>query len=276
MAAVMKDDTLSMNKSGGNIWNADCVEIFFSTTNAVAGHDEHYQYGFDFKEQTWNWCNMDGSGGRKPDYLQIASTETADGYVCEVSIPYGQMLSLDFSVGSTIGFHPVLDDTDNGNRELAMTWTGRSAHDQSLGFGHIVLSDDPVVSPDIAAIEDILIQYCVAMETGDLELWLSLHADDIVKMAPDAPATFGKEELRASTKPLFDNFTIEMVYNCEEIQVDGDLGFARGAFTSTMTPKAGGEPLYIDAKTLGIYKRQADGSWKLARNCYNSNVPPAQ
>ena len=132
------------------------------------------------------------------------------------------------------------------------------------------------IEADIAAIEDVLNQYTVAMNTGDFELWMSLHADDIVKMAPDAPATFGKEELRASTKPLFDNFTIEMAYNREEIQVDGDLGFARGTFTATMTPKAGGEPLYMDAKTLGIYKRQADGSWKLARNCYNSNVPPAQ
>jgi uncharacterized protein (TIGR02246 family) len=132
------------------------------------------------------------------------------------------------------------------------------------------------VEADIAAIEDILDQYVLAMNTGDFELWLSLHADDIVKMAPDAPATYGKEELRASTKPLFDNFTIEMAYYCEEIQVDGNLGFARGTFTATMTPKAGGEPLYMDAKTLGVYKRQADGSWKLARNCYNSNVPPAQ
>lgn len=131
------------------------------------------------------------------------------------------------------------------------------------------------IEADITAINDVLFQYCFAMETGDLELWLSLHADDIVKMAPDAPATFGKEELRASTKPLFDNFTIEMDYNREEIQVDGDLGFARGTFTATMTPKAVGDPLYMDAKTLGIYKRQADGSWKLARNCYNSNVPPA-
>ncbi len=130
------------------------------------------------------------------------------------------------------------------------------------------------VEADIAAIEDALIQYGVAMNTGDLELWLSLHADDIVKMGPDAPATFGQEELRASTKPLFDNFTIEMDYNREEIQVNGDWGFARGTFTATMTPKAGGEPLYMDAKTMALWKRQADGSWKLARNCYNSNVPP--
>ena len=144
VAVVVKDDVLSMNKSGGDIWNADAVEIFFATTNAVAGHDEHYQYGFNANNQRWNWCNMDGAGGVEPDYLQIASTVTADGYICEASVEYGQMPSLDFSAGNAIGFHAVFDDTDNGDRELQMTWTGREAHDQSLGYGHMVLSADPV------------------------------------------------------------------------------------------------------------------------------------
>ena len=149
VAVVVKDDVLSMNKSGGDIWNADAVEIFFATTNAVAGHDEHYQYGFNANNQRWNWCNMDGAGGVEPDYLQIASTVTADGYICEASVEYGQMPSLDFSAGNAIGFHAVFDDTDNGDRELQMTWTGREAHDQSLGYGHMVLSADsaPAAEP---------------------------------------------------------------------------------------------------------------------------------
>ncbi|TKJ35273.1 MAG: hypothetical protein CEE38_15715 [Planctomycetes bacterium B3_Pla] len=141
MAVVVTDDKLSQNKTGGSIWNADAVEIFFSTLNAVGGDAEHYQYGFDYKEQTWNWCNMDSGGQSQIDYLHVASSLTPEGYICEAAIEYGQMLSLDFSVGSTIGFHPVLDDTDNGDREIQMTWTSREAHDQSQGFGHIILSD---------------------------------------------------------------------------------------------------------------------------------------
>jgi hypothetical protein len=144
IAVVMKDDKLSQNKSGGDIWNADAIEIFFATTNAVGGHEEHYQYGFDFKEQTWNWCNMDGAGQSAIDYLEVACTITDDGYICEAAIEYGQMLSLDFSVGNDIGFHPVFDDTDDGDRELQMTWTGREAHDQSLGYGYLHLSDAAV------------------------------------------------------------------------------------------------------------------------------------
>ncbi len=146
MAVVMKDDKLSMNKTGGDIWNADCIEVFFSTTNAVPPHDEHYQYGFNLNEQKWNWCNMDGNGSTDPDYLMVAASETPDGYICEAAIEYAQMLSLDWSVGNAIGFHAVFDDTDNGDRELQMTWTGMEAHDQSLGFGHMILSDAPVGS----------------------------------------------------------------------------------------------------------------------------------
>jgi len=148
IAVVVKDDTLSMNKTGGDIWNADAVEVFFATTNAVAGHAEHYQYGINANNQKWNWCNMDGNGSREPDYLQIASSLTADGYICEAAIPYAQMPSLDWSVGNPIGFHPVFDDTDNGDRELQMTWTGREAHDQSLGYGHMILSADAAPEPE--------------------------------------------------------------------------------------------------------------------------------
>ena len=141
----MKDDELIMNKAGSNIWNSDAIEIFFSTTNAIGGCTEHYQYGFNADSQIWNWCNMDGAGSKEPGYMQAAATETADGYICEVALEYGEMKSLNFEVGSAIGFHPVFDDGDAaGDREMQMTWTGREAHDQSQGFGHIILSDESV------------------------------------------------------------------------------------------------------------------------------------
>ena len=131
------------------------------------------------------------------------------------------------------------------------------------------------VEADIRAIEDVLNQYALAMENGDLDLWMSLYTEDTIKMLPDEPAVFGKEDLRASMKPLFDNFTFEeMVLSEIEIQVEGDWAFSRLLFAVTLTPKAGGEPLYMDAKDLCIYKRQADGSWKISRDCWNSNVPP--
>jgi len=150
MAVVVKDEKLSMTKTSGDIWNADCVEVFFGTTNAVSEHEEHYQYGFNANNQTWNWCNMDSAGQSQIDYLQVASTRTGDGYICEAAIEYGRILDLDFSAGNAIGFHPCLDDTDDTDREVQITWTGREAHDQSLGFGQIILSPDPAISPGLS------------------------------------------------------------------------------------------------------------------------------
>jgi len=154
MAVVVKDEKIAMNKTDGSIWNSDCVEVLFATTDAVAEHPWtnptiHYQYGFNASNQTWNWCNMHGPGQNVPDYLQVASSVTADGYICEASIEYGQMESLDFSAGNIIGFHPCIDDTDidEGDTELQMSWTGLGAHDQSLGFGHMILSSELVPEP---------------------------------------------------------------------------------------------------------------------------------
>ena len=160
--------------------------------------------------------------------------------------------------------------------------------------GPVILADDVVTSivagklratisfhsveADIAAIEEVLNQYAVSSNAGDLELWLSLHADDVVKMGPDAPAIFGIEDLRANFAPAFENFDTTCVIYPEETQVDGDMGFARGTYSISITPKAGGETIMLmpDGKYLTICKRQADGSWKISHDCYNSNVPPAQ
>ncbi len=152
MAVIVKDDALSMTKTDGDIWNADCIEVFFATTDYVptGDHTGHYQYGFNANGQTWNWCNMDSGGQTAIDYLTVASTETDDGYICEAAIEYGQITALDWSVGSDIGFHPCIDDTEATDREIQMTWTGREAHDQSLGFGYLVLSDKEAIAPEVA------------------------------------------------------------------------------------------------------------------------------
>ncbi len=134
------------------------------------------------------------------------------------------------------------------------------------------------VEADIAAVEEVLNQYAVTASAGDFEGWLSLHADDVVKMPPGEPAIFGKEALRASFAPGFDAFNLHCVIYPEETQVHGDLGYARGTYSISATPKAGGETIDLmkHGKYLTLCKRQADGSWKISHDCYNSNLPPVQ
>ena len=134
------------------------------------------------------------------------------------------------------------------------------------------------IEDDIAAIEEVLNQYAITASAGDFEGWLSLHAEDVVKMPPDAPAIFGREALRAKNQAAWDNMNINCVIYPEETQVAGDMGLARGTYSISATPKAGGETIDImtDGKYLTLCKRQPDGTWKISHDCYNSNIPPAQ
>lgn len=145
LAAEILDDKIVAERAGGSIWQTDCVEIFFSRSEAKAGHD-HYQFGADPKEQKWNWCNMDGAGQSEPDFMEVAATETNNGYIIETSYEIASLKALKslIKVDEIIGFHPVMDDCDTkgSDRKLQITWTGLEAHDQSTGFGQLVFSDE--------------------------------------------------------------------------------------------------------------------------------------
>lgn len=132
------------------------------------------------------------------------------------------------------------------------------------------------VEADIAAINELWTQYASAVTTGDLHLWISLWIDDGIQMAPDAPAVIGKEQIRAKYESIFPQFISKMAITSKETTVAGDWAYARGTYTLSNTPKAGGETIYIDGKYLTILKRQVDGSWKISRDCFNSNVPPSE
>ncbi|MEZ4715137.1 MAG: DUF4440 domain-containing protein [Caldilineaceae bacterium] len=69
-----------------------------------------------------------------------------------------------------------------------------------------------------------------------------------------------------------DVFTYDMEINNLEVMLSGDMAVARVS-TRHPHPKAGGDDVYIDGKYMSVLMRQPDGSWKLYRDIFNSNVP---
>jgi uncharacterized protein (TIGR02246 family) len=129
------------------------------------------------------------------------------------------------------------------------------------------------VRADVAAIEALLQQYGSVVTTGDLDAWLALWIEECVVMPPEMPAVYGKDNLRALQAPSFENFKWSMTVNTQEVKVSGNLAFARGTYSAMLTPKGGGAPQKVEGKFLSILERQNDGTWKLARDCFNSSVP---
>ena len=127
---------------------------------------------------------------------------------------------------------------------------------------------------DRAALEAIAREYEAAFSAGDADALVALHADDAIRMPPNAPLVMGQEAIRAAYQTTFEQFAAKITLSLEEVEVAGDWAFVRGTSPVTATPKAGGEPLQDEGKYLSIRKRQSDGSWKIFRSIWNSNNPP--
>jgi ketosteroid isomerase-like protein len=97
------------------------------------------------------------------------------------------------------------------------------------------------------------------------------YAPDIVFMPPNGEAVRGRDEVAAwtteGTPPLE-----ELRYELVQVEGAGDLAYVYGNYSMTVTPPEA-EPTTDRGKYLEIWRRQADGSWKMALGIFNSDMP---
>ena len=134
--------------------------------------------------------------------------------------------------------------------------------------------DEANLEADTAAIIDFENQYRSSQNAGDIDQFMSLWTEDGILMPPNGPPVIGKDQIRVRTIGRFDQFTFDLNGTEAEVEVAGGWAFTRGTYTVTVTPKEGGQPVFIDGKFMNILERQPDGSWKMHRGIFNSNVAP--
>jgi uncharacterized protein (TIGR02246 family) len=132
----------------------------------------------------------------------------------------------------------------------------------------------PDPQADVEAIQNLLKEATAAHHAGDAERWAAVFASDAVGMPQGDTAISGREALLARRRADFEKYVSTATIEPLEIEVAGDWGFARTAVSGAFTPKDGGPPIQLDEKEIVIFRRQPDGSWKVARLIGNSNRPP--
>ena len=165
VAGEFKDEELIAGQSASNIWQDECLEIFFDPQNVEMAKPAccniHYQFGFapsgpNDKPQVWNWCNPNPAKAQQAcdSYVKLASdiSDPYTGYTLEASIEIAELDDLKdiIAPGTVIGFHIAIDDADeNIERDLQITWSSFEAHDQ-LHFGDLIFTGPLSVSPTSA------------------------------------------------------------------------------------------------------------------------------
>jgi ketosteroid isomerase-like protein len=72
---------------------------------------------------------------------------------------------------------------------------------------------------------------------------------------------------------LFSKYHARLVPIIIEIKIMGETAVEYGWHELTLTPKAGGEPLYLRTRYLDLWKKDETGQWKLAIFMDNADVP---
>lgn len=124
-----------------------------------------------------------------------------------------------------------------------------------------------------AGIDRLRDVHVAALNDGDADAWAACFTDDGVQMPPHFANNIGKNAIRGWGRGFLSMFSCRFSLSVEEVRVAADWAFERGHYKMSMTPKAGGPAVEDNGKYITVYERQPDGSWKIARDIWNSDQP---
>ncbi len=127
----------------------------------------------------------------------------------------------------------------------------------------------------IAELQEREIRASMAFDIDEL---LSLWTDDGVLLPPDHAPVKGRNALRQyyeeQKQRLGNNDILGYDENWEEVQISGDLGYQWGTISVRLKPPLGSNEIDATVHALRVLKRQADGSWLVARAIWNNAAAP--
>lgn len=127
----------------------------------------------------------------------------------------------------------------------------------------------PPTAPDTRPADEAAIRKAVAgmkeaVASLDAQKTVSYYTDDVVGMTPDVPLVQGKKAALNYFESIFkEKPEISWTPSHVEVARSGDLGYSWGT-GKMVTKNKNGRPVVTHIKCVSVWKKQPDGSWKIA------------
>ena len=122
-------------------------------------------------------------------------------------------------------------------------------------------------------IERASARFAEAFARKDAAALAAMYADN-AKLLPQFGAMItGKAAIRVFWEGLLKAGGQDFILTTVHVGYDGGLAYEVGAYLLTIAPKSA-KPITDKGKYVVVWRRQADGSWKLAADIFNSDAPP--
>ncbi|MEM7762683.1 MAG: nuclear transport factor 2 family protein [Pseudomonadota bacterium] len=104
---------------------------------------------------------------------------------------------------------------------------------------------------------------------------LALYSDDIVLLAPDAPAVRGTEALRAHLTAFAGNTGLTIRHELRHLDITADVVIAEGGVIGEVASQDDAPPYRFATHNLIVFKRHSDDSLTIWKVIYNAAPLPA-
>jgi uncharacterized protein (TIGR02246 family) len=130
----------------------------------------------------------------------------------------------------------------------------------------------PLSDEDMAAIRAVSDTWGEHLLAGDWAALVELYTEDATFMPPNEATIQGRASLQAwmEAYPAISAASL----NIQEIDGYGDIAYVRGTYAMTLT--IAGVEVRDTGKYVEIRRKQADGSWLLAVDIFNSDLPVSE
>jgi ketosteroid isomerase-like protein len=117
--------------------------------------------------------------------------------------------------------------------------------------------------------------YVRSINSNDIDSFASMLTDDVIFLAANDKPIVGKAAVRAWADGYLKAYHTNWDKPVQEFVVSGDHAIERYSYTSTDTPIGGGKPVVDTGWGLVVYRRDADGAWRVTRDAFAPDHAPA-
>lgn len=126
---------------------------------------------------------------------------------------------------------------------------------------------------DIAAVNALRNSFVTAFNSGDAAGIGNIYVADGTSAGNHEPSVTGRDAIVAREKANFERMAGKIELTADETKTQGSMGFDRGHFTITLTPKAGGPTITDQGRYVVLLAKGTDGAWKVTSDIDNSSLP---